>query len=113
MKIATDIEQSKKLVELGIDTSTADMSWYQPNIMYPYELHTKYKGHGVMTDGSDSLIPAWSLSALMSAIPFLTLIRDEEGWYGECENGTIVSWNIEAIDTCYEMIIKLHEQKIL
>lgn len=81
--IATSIEQSKKLEELGIDPSTADMSWYRPNVIYPYELHTKYKGHGVMVDGSDDLIPAWSLSALLELIPTPTLgrIDEEKFWY--------------------------------
>ena len=65
----TTIEQSKKLLELGLSPKSADMSWYRPNVMYPYELHTKYKGHGVMADGSDDLIPAWSVSALIMLMP--------------------------------------------
>ena len=59
-KICTDIEQSKKLIELGIDKNTADM-WYRKVI----------GGHEPVTYCSQAgkFIPAWSLSALMNLLP--------------------------------------------
>jgi hypothetical protein len=58
--VSTTIEQSKKLLELGIDVTTADMWW---NIAI-----------GGYSDPScvpvsDVDIPAWSLSALLELIP--------------------------------------------
>ena len=60
-KICTSLEQSKKLIELGIDVSTADMFW-----------HRKLDGtHSLMVD--DIMLkldtPAWSLSALLELMP--------------------------------------------
>ena len=53
-KFCTTIEQSKKLLDLGIDVNTADMM-HDRLIIIPFN------------DGS--LIPAWSLSALLELIP--------------------------------------------
>jgi len=36
-KICTDINQSKKLIELGIDVSTADMYWWPTSLRYYIE----------------------------------------------------------------------------
>ena len=61
-KICTDIEQSKKLVKLGIDVDTADMYWHK-------------KIDGTLSLRTDNLMvkldtPAWSLSALLGLMPF-------------------------------------------
>ena len=59
-KICTDLEQSKKLIELGIDVNTADMcrSTDIPDLptllAYPIWEYN---------------IPAWSLSALLDLLP--------------------------------------------
>jgi len=60
-KICTSLEQSKKLIKLGIDISTADMFW-----------HRKLDGtHSLRVD--DIMLkldtPAWSLSALLELMP--------------------------------------------
>ena len=66
-KICTSIEQSKKLIELGIDVNTADM-------VYCIELYKegwKYSNEAYPIDGTleGDDIPAWSLSALLELIP--------------------------------------------
>lgn len=59
-KIATTVEQSIKLVELGIDPSTADM-------FYSYELRFgKISNNQIEEDG---FVRAWSLSALIGILP--------------------------------------------
>ena len=58
--VCTSIEQSKKLLELGIDITTADMWW---NIGIG-----GYSGPSCVSV-SDVDIPAWSLSALLELIP--------------------------------------------
>ena len=56
-KICTSIEQSKKLVELGIDVNSSDCSW----ILSPRD------GRYILslTAPLDDDIHAWSLSALL------------------------------------------------
>lgn len=68
-KICTSIEQSQKLIELGIDTSTADMCWLYTNGEYFDEVND-----GVL-DEED--IYAWSLTALSNFI--LPYIMDDDG----------------------------------
>ena len=72
-KVCTSIEQSKRLLELGLDAETADMYWeyntlklmcndYDPNIVQH--------------------VPAWSLSALVDVMPSSLLLypdATEEG----------------------------------
>lgn len=62
-KICTSIEQSKKLIELGIDVNTSDMyyQWYSET---ESALHV---GKGSKKLNADC--PAWSLSTLMNLLP--------------------------------------------
>ena len=69
-KICTDIKQSKKLIELGIDINTADM-WYQyigdsfkDGITKPI-----YFPMVMRDDPTEKDVPAWSLSNLMKLLP--------------------------------------------
>ena len=65
-KICTSLEQSQKLIELGIDIKTADMYF-----------NTHQDGYFPMGNSKidwdlvhyDEAIPAWSLSALLELIP--------------------------------------------
>lgn len=63
-KICTSVEQSKKLIELGIDVNTADMYWW---------FTSKRSYIEAMDDGDfnemEGHIRAWSLSALMNLLP--------------------------------------------
>jgi len=63
-KICTSLEQSKKLIELGIDVNTADMYWWSTSLRYYIE---------AMDDGdfneAEGHVPAWSLTALMNLLP--------------------------------------------
>ncbi len=65
-KICTSIEQSLKIIELGIDINTADM--YYPNRVgsnnYPLPIECK-RGLPLLSQE----IQAWSLSALMKLLP--------------------------------------------
>ena len=63
-KICTSVEQSKKLIELGIDVNTADMYWWFSGKRYYVE---------AMDDddfNEEGDIPAWSLSGLLELMPF-------------------------------------------
>ena len=65
-KICIDINQSKKLLELGIDISTADMLW-----TYDFMVND-INGLNVISEQlkpEENDIPAWSLNALMNFLP--------------------------------------------
>ena len=67
-KICTSLEQSKKLIELGIDKKTSDMFyWYGEDII-------KIGGDESQSDIFD--ISAWSLTALLKLIPKFSLEKD-------------------------------------
>lgn len=117
-KICTTIEQSKKLIELGIDVNTADMYWWTYGKRYYRE---------AMDDGDfnkEADIPAWSLTALLGIIPKhiknYNVLRidisdnDFAIWYDDVSNGcvneTLPDITMEsAVDACYEMICWLKE----
>ena len=65
-KICTDIPQSKKLLELGVDINTADMLW-----TYDFVVND-INGLNVISANfkpEENDIPAWSLSALLGIVP--------------------------------------------
>lgn len=67
---ATTIEQSKHLLELGLDPKTADM-YYLPQVMNEGETLWPIDD-GYDLDDADQ--PAWSLSALLEVISKVTCI---------------------------------------
>lgn len=75
-KICTSIEQSKKLIELGLDATTADMFWDLLDGDLPEE-----KIPNCCPDrfdiSIDEFVPAWSLSALIELIPDKISINNE------------------------------------
>lgn len=81
-KICTSVEQSKRLIELGIDISTADMryGYIAPydfsDRMYdggydkvPYPKDFLKKNPDFSENQYDGELPAWSLSALLELMP--------------------------------------------
>lgn len=120
MKSYTDIEQSKKLAKI-LPLESADMGWnvFVDDTKRPLPIDD----WDLVKDGSGNVkfYPAWSLAALLSAIPIVTLSEFNGTW--SCDSyikdglsrhthifGKITG---DPIDTCVEMIIKLHEQNIL
>lgn len=135
-KAYTDLEQSKKLAEI-LPVESADMKWFVPadnesefieevsliNNKSEYNLFDK------VTDWNDTpYVPCWSLAALLNilrsrpdSIPSLSGGGYKDGNY-------IPDWCLDyeydigdyqktfadnPVDACYEMILKLHEQKLL
>ena len=80
-KICTSIEQSKILIELGLDVKTADM-YYDVN---SYGIQSKPEV--VVGEVWSKDIPAWSLSAL------LKLIKSE--FYGETIYGDTITYKVD------------------
>ena len=75
-KICTSIEQSKKLIELGIDINTADMfclTTDKSRLHILAENLEKYSRWDCM--------PAWSLTALLELIPSEFITENKFGKY--------------------------------
>ena len=115
-KICTTIEQSKKLIELGIDVNTGDMFWADG------ERPAVWNNKDISLDEMD--IPAWSLAALFKLLPkciegaepsLIKTFRDDYrivyDIHGD-ENITSEDYT-NPIDACYEMIIRLKENDLL
>jgi hypothetical protein len=119
MKSYTDLEQSKKLAEF-LPLESADMYYFLDptpagNI---YHLTVQRVDIGIknLPHYDEGDIPCWSLAALLDVLPQILCLKpilDLE----ECSiqySGTdlyVVANN--PVDACYEMILKLHELKLL
>lgn len=120
MNAYTDLKQSKKLMELGIDANTADMChryrWSNNSFIL---LPCAEKAREPITGD----IPAWSLSALLSVLPRIEHLRpsidlnpkldsNEVAIYYHSEDSPyIVRDNL--IDAAFEMICWLKENNEL
>lgn len=94
MKSHTDIEQSKKLAEI-LPIESADMCFNDNE-------------------------PCWSLAALIEAMPEILIetVKAQDGYDGyyyfvTYEDLIGVPYKKELIDACYEMILRLHEEKLI
>lgn len=108
-KICTSIEQSEKLIELGIDINTADMYWWSTSKRSYIE---------AMDDGdfneAEGHICAWSLSALLNFLPHGTRLlksATDEMYHCDCPKGNINKWFDNPLDAAFEIIIWLLENK--
>lgn len=80
-KLCTDIRQSKRLQELGLDTKTADLSWYCIDTDYQDYLNSgftlelePYSEY----EGITGYEPAWSLPKLLDMLPPRLYYHGEE-----------------------------------
>ena len=117
-KICTDIEQSRKLLELGVDPYTSDMWWDimdTPDVAQPTGGH--YDGYEI--EGSQ-FMPAWSLQALLNLLPsylkvvaqygsywhYLDIVRDQIS-YGKM----VSSPQGELVDCCVSILDWIKDNK--
>ena len=132
-KICTSIEQSKKLIKLGIDVNTADMRY---GYIAPYEFSDrKYDGGYDMipyhkdffdrcsnfsADEYDDELPCWSLSALIELMGECRMERTPLDQSGLFTHSFVDDYfNIrtyeeyDIVDAAVEMIYKLKEKDLL
>lgn len=113
-KICTDINQSKKLIELGLDVSTANMCyryrWFKNNfILLPWIEQAKEPITGD--------IPAWSFTALFNMLP--KSARLERGSSTELCRVTLPvelkcsDWYLDPIDAVFEIICVLKKEEYI
>lgn len=128
IKSFTDISQSKKLAEI-LPHESADMCYIQDLLAGgKYGDYKPYIGDLIPAYGQGK-IRCWSLTALLNylrEIDFFPEIDADKcevtmniNYYNEEEASLLAPiHNIKVkaesfIDACYEMILKLHEQKVL
>lgn len=127
MKAYTDVEQSKKLAEI-LPIESADMAWcnnsikgvnytdeYSANLYTVKEMQECFDKALNGWDKYWELIPCWSLTALLEIIRNngrYELQMYEGGYYFEA-NGFMTESYFNPVDACVEMIMKLHELKLL
>ena len=128
MKSYTDIEQSKKLAKI-LPHNTADNTWERVvitgcNLDIPEERQYVHRDIP-FTFFSGIGVPCWSLAALLDVLPEINgvnlkfeRVKAEDGYDGyyyhiEYENKILIPYSKNPVDACYEMILKLYEQKHL
>ena len=77
-KICTSLDQSKRLIELGIDIKTADMYYWCGSDL-------NIGGYNAIDEELD--IPAWSLSALLELLPDKIQVNNENYYLNLHKNG--------------------------
>ena len=113
MKAFTSLEQSKKLAEI-LPIESADMWWREVTYgFYHIEAEIPKGWYSVPPKG----IPCWSLAALLEVLPervYVPYLQKEDGKYHAAYgNYELLCEADNPIDACYEMILELHEQKLL
>ena len=124
MKAYTNLEQSKELAKI-LPSKSADLCFQQ---VFEQHKTSYYKIEMIPYRFYSGIsIPSWSLVALLGVIPkrikeynVLRIDISEDDfaiWYDEIGygvNNDLPNITTESpIDACYEMIIHLHEQKLL
>ena len=114
IKSYTDLEQSRKLADI-LPLESADMCWqYQKDRWVGEPDYQEFPQFEHATDKRD--IPCWSLSALLSLIPEVSLNTFKDGKWNamiQSDGKMIYADKDNPIDTCYELILKLHELNLL
>lgn len=126
IKSYTDISQSKKLAEI-LPPESADMFYdgyknvldnedinYQIDVVSNWT--TAYPNKSLFEKSDDTTIPCWSLAALLANLPDYTLQTNSDGTVfvvSDSKKPMISDAYDNPVDACYEMIIKLHELKML
>lgn len=126
IKSYTDIEQAKKLAEiLPLESADAKYGYIAPyeysDRMYdegydeiPYPIAFIKKDYSnFFVEEYDGELPCWSLAALLNVLPSATLDSSDDYHYRIHCMERFTEWYDNAIDACYEMILKLHELKKL
>ena len=123
-KICTSIEQSKKLLSLGLDPITADMFYATEFGTLIAESPYEVKGH----EPCIPFTPAWSLTALLELMPvcidddnYFLVIEKDETYLNEpiwrvsykhyIEEDATVERKASLINAAFEMVCWLIEQK--
>lgn len=105
-KICTDIEQSKRLIKLGVDWKSSDMYYWCSEDL---------RIGGYKAQDKELDIPAWSLSALLKLFDDKAGLAKEYGTWFAYDNGKshCDKHCDNPVDAVFEMICWLKENKKL
>lgn len=103
-KICTDIEQSKKLIELGVDPETADMYWNASS-----DNGENYAEFPTCELATQWDIPAWSLPALLNLMSYTNIVVRKD--YCKVENVNKTIKDSSLVDATFELFCWLKEKK--
>lgn len=116
IKSCTDLSQSKTLSKI-LRHETADM-FYVAGKGEPIFIGNKMVACG--NDDYDALgvpdVLCWSLAALLNVLPEVSLNSFKDGNWNAMvqQNGKMIYGDANnSVDACYELILKLHELKML
>lgn len=113
----TTIEQSKNLLELGLNPESADM-------LFPWNGYSNIEIPVIGKTGNSSvLIPCWSVGALLEVMPVILKLRyrafltpHSVGYccaYSDCSESFHVEDEKTAINACYKMVVWLLENNYI
>ena len=117
----TSIEQSKKLLKLGLNPETADMYWaVDANIVVAEPYITKTETETLIPAYVSSL-PCWSVGALLDVLDYPKFYKDNTSgkdlWHCRCninEREIVkVSFAETEIDAVVELVVNLLEFGLL
>jgi len=114
IKSYTDLEQSKKLAEI-LPLESADTIWDLTNPDLPTIRAIPYEDSDY-NNKYLNLIAAWSLAALLGVLPNDTSLLYFDDTYQMVydKKPYVISNKFDnPVDACYEMVLKLHELKLL
>jgi hypothetical protein len=119
----TSLEQSKKLAEI-LPIKSADMTYYacvkdwrgnsiEPKWGKPTTLTKEELALPRSNFQEYEYVPCWSLAALLGVLPSATLDSSNDHYYRLHCVERYTEWYDKPVDACYEIIIKLHDNKLL
>lgn len=106
----TTIEQSKELLELGIDPKTADMAFLGGESQGITTIGAMSEDELQKLRENDLFVPAWSLSALMQLLPLGTIfISNYRRCHAEfCGNRARWGYSEESVsESIFESVFEL------
>lgn len=124
MKGYTDLVQSKKLAKI-LSLKSADMYYLikRSDCRVPWEEAAKDDTNVILFtmevmsgNLSDYKFPCWSLAALIDILPRETRLlksATDNTYHCDCPKCNSDKWFDNPVDACVNMIITLHEHKLL
>lgn len=109
--MSTTIEQSQRLLEIGVKPDTADMVYLHQGTKDEKDYYS-LDCHPWDTDCDSNDIPAWSLSALLKVLPSMSLDKsDSPHFRANCVYFS--EWYDNPIDAVMEIIERLYKNGYL
>ena len=103
----TDIEQSKKLAEI-LPLESADMCYVNDGTAIKIDANPYTIRYSMWKDCVVEIIPCWSLSALLDALPNGNmLVKTTDGKYYCIVEDIMTKHYDNPLDACYKTILEL------